>query len=291
MAEAPATDAFEQHRGKLMSLAYQMTGSVQEAEDILQEAWLRWSAVDTAKLASAGAWLHRVVSRIALDRLRSAHSRREVYPGPWLPEPVIEGGPSSDLELAQDCELAMLWALERLRAEERAVFLLHSVFDFSFREIAAMLDRSEATCRQIGRRARLRVQATKPRFDTTQEQVQAALSAFYDAITHGDRERVLQLLSEDVVAISDGGGVVNAARIPLVGKERVAQVHLHLAAKHGALMTVRQGRANGQPALFMDEQGMSSVFTVRLNNEGKICWIYNLRNPDKLIQMHSMNQH
>jgi RNA polymerase sigma-70 factor (ECF subfamily) len=280
------TDLFEQQRPRLLSLAYRMLGEIQAAEDVVQESWLRWSAAPLESVVSPGPWLTQVVTRLAIDQLRSARQRREVYAGPWLPEPIIndeEGGPGSLMALAQECELALLWSLERLAEEERAAFLLHQVFDTPYADIARTLDRSEQACRQLVSRARQRVQDASPRFDTTSELLEKTLLAFASAAASGDREEVLRLLAPDVLGLSDGGGLVTAARIPLQGPERVAQVYMHIASKRSQLDDLHLLSVNGQPALVRlagDDGDM--IFTVRVNQRGEICWLYTLRNPQKL---------
>jgi RNA polymerase sigma-70 factor (ECF subfamily) len=280
------TDLFEQQRPRLLSLAYRMLGEIQAAEDVVQESWLRWSAAPPESVVSPGPWLTQVVTRLAIDQLRSARQRREVYAGPWLPEPIIndeEGGPGSLMALAQECELALLWSLERLAEEERAAFLLHQVFDTPYADIARTLDRSEQACRQLVSRARQRVQDASPRFDTTSAQLEKTLLAFASAAASGDREEVLRLLAPDVLGLSDGGGLVTAARIPLQGPERVAQVYMHIASKRSQLDDLHLLSVNGQPALVRlagDDGDM--IFTVRVNQRGEICWLYTLRNPQKL---------
>ncbi len=291
MNDAASADLFEQQRPRLLSLAYRMLGEIQAAEDIVQEAWLRWSAAAPGSVDTPGAWLTRVVTRLAIDQLRSARQRREVYSGPWLPEPIIDdedGGPGRAMALAQECELALLWSLERLAEEERAAFLLNQVFETPYAEIARALDKSEQACRQLVSRARRRVKDSSPRFDTTAEQLERTLLAFSAAAASGDKQEVLRLLAPDVLGLSDGGGLVSAARIPLHGPARVAQVYTHIASKKQA-STVGEPellRVNGQPALVRlagDDSDM--IFTIRLNRRGEICWLYTLRNPHKLARV------
>ncbi len=280
-----ATDLFEEQRGQLLSLAYHMLGELQAAEDIVQEAWLRWNTADHTEVLSPAAWLSSVVTRLSIDQLRSARHKREVYTGPWLPEPIIaaEAGPPDALELAQHCELALLWSLERLGAEERAAFLLSQVFETPYADIAQLLGRSEQSTRQLVSRSRKRLAETSPRFDTSSEELEKTMLAFARACSAGNKEDVLKMLAPDVVALADGGGLVTAALIPLEGPERVAQVLTHIATKHGTMEGVELTTVNGRPALMRlrgDEEDM--IFTLRLNREGQICWIYTQRNPEKL---------
>lgn len=293
MSSAAMTELFEQQRPRLLSLAYRMLGEIQAAEDIVQECWLRWSAAPS-KVDSPPAWLTQVATRLAIDQLRSARRRREVYSGPWLPEPIIgseDGGPGSAMELAQECELALLWSLERLAEEERAAFLLSQVFETPYADIARALDKSEEACRQLVSRARRRVQDSSPRFDTTAEQLEQILLRFAAAAASGDKEEVLRLLAPDVLALTDGGGLVTAARIPLHGAARVAQVFAHIASKRAGSAAMELLCVNGQPALVQlagDEGDM--IFTVRLNQRGEICWLYSLRNPCKLARVNALRQ-
>ena len=287
-----ATDFFEQQRPRLLSLAYRMLGELQAAEDIVQEGWLRWSAARQTEISTPEAWLTQVITRLAIDQLRSARRRRELYTGPWLPEPIIdhdEGGPASILALAQECELALLWSLERLAEEERAAFLLSQVFETSYADIARTLDKSEQACRQMVSRARQRVQNAIPRFDTTAEQLESALLAFSAAAASGDKEEVMRLLAPDVLALTDGGGLVTAARIPLEGAARVTQVFTHIARRVATLGDTELLSVNGQPALVRlmgDDNDL--IFTLRLNQRGQICWLYTLRNPRKLANVRAL---
>lgn len=285
MSGETPTGLFEEQRPRLLSLAYRMLGEVQAAEDIVQDAWLKWSSAVHADIQNVQAWLTQVVTRLAIDQLRSARARREIYIGPWLPEPIVEpqAGPGAALELAQECELALLWSLERLAEEERAAYLLSQVFDTSYADIAQALNKSEAACRQLVSRARQRVLDASPRFDTSAQQLEQAMIRFASAAASGDQAAVVKLLAPDVVALSDGGGVVTAARIPLLGPGRVAQVFTHITSKQAALDGVELLRLNGQPALVrLQGDDGDMVFTVRLNAEGFICWLYTLRNPAKL---------
>lgn len=293
MSSAATTELFEQQRPRLLSLAYRMLGEIQAAEDVVQECWLRWSTAP-ADIESPGAWLTQVATRLAIDQLRSARHRREVYTGPWLPEPIIGGEasePGSAMELAQECELALLWSLERLAEEERAAFLLSQVFETSYADIARTLDKSEDACRQLVSRARRRVRESSPRFDTTREQLEQVLLRFASAAASGDREEVLRLLAPDVLALTDGGGLVTAVRIPLQGAARVAQVFTHIASKRAGAANMELLCVNGQPALVRlagDDGDM--IFTVRVNQRGEICWLYSLRNPLKLATVKALRQ-
>lgn len=295
MKESGATAVFQAQRGHLLALAYQMLGELGAAEDIVQEAWLRWDKVKKADILSPPAWLTSVVTRLSIDQLRSARHRRETYTGTWLPEPIVESeqSPANIVELAQRCELALLWSLERLNEEERAAFLLRQVFDTDYADIASMLQRSEAACRQLVSRAARRVQEESPRYTRSEEKLEEVMLQFAMAAAAGDKETVMQLLAPDVVSVSDGGGVVRAALIPLEGPERVAQVMTHIASKAqreagDSLLLPQLARANGRAAFIqMDGAEQQMIFTLRLNEEGKIAWIYMLRNPQKLALVES----
>lgn len=286
------TAVFQDQRSSLLALAYQMLGELSAAEDIVQDAWLRWHKAAHNEILSPGAWLTSVVTRLSIDQLRSARVRRETYTGEWLPEPIIENEatPAGTVELAQRCELALLWSLERLDEEERAAFLLRQVFDTDYADIAAMLQRTEAACRQLVSRAKRRVQEQSPRFSSSDEQLEKTMMQFAMAAAAGDKAIVLSLLAPDVVSVSDGGGVVRAALIPLVGPERVAQVMTHItskaakqAADKGTLVMPQVTLANGRPAFVqMNGSDQDMIFTLRLNEAGQIAWIYMLRNPEKL---------
>ncbi len=279
------TELFEQQRPRLLSLAYQMLGEIQAAEDIVQEAWFRWDKTNTSEIDSPRAWLSSIVTRLSIDQLRSARHRRETYTGPWLPEPIIEvaDGPSKALELAQQCELALLWSMERLQAEERAAFLLRQVFDVDYVEIAKMLETNEQNCRQLVSRSKKKLAEVTPRIETSSDELEQAMQNFAEAIISGDQAQVIRLLAPDAVALADGGGLVSATLIPVQGAKRIAAVLTHLAKNNSVLDEMELTRVNGRPAfsrLVGDDGDM--IFTVRQNAQGRICWIYILRNPNKL---------
>ena len=285
------TDEFEQHRPRLLSLAYRMLGEIHAAEDIVQETWLRWNKADQSAIEAPQAWLSRVATRLAIDQLRSARVKREVYTGPWLPEPIIESesGPAQAMELAQECELALLWSMERLTEEERAAFLLSQVFDTSYNGIADALNKTEDACRQMVSRARKKLKQGAPRFDTSPAQLEQVMLKFAVAASSGNEKEVVQMLAPDVVAFTDGGGIVSAAIIPLEGPLRVARVFTHTASKRSSTDAPKFININGQPALVSVDGGdQDMIFTLRLNSQGQICWIYTLRNPLKLATVMSL---
>ncbi len=279
------TQAFEAHRPRLVRLAYATLGSVAEAEDCVQEAWLRLHGIpDPGAIRDLGAWLTTVVSRLALDALGSARARRERYVGPWLPEPLVQDtavpDPAERVSLDESVSMALLVVLERLSASERTAFVLHDVFGLAFGEIADIVSRSPAAVRQLASRARRRVAAGRPRFPPTQGEQQELVSAFVSACGDGDLERLVGLLDPDVVWRSDGGGKVPAAVRSTAGAERVARMLLAFAqrpVRSSSLVLV-----NGAPGLVLrDGGGVLTViaFTV---DAGRIVALDVMRNPDKL---------
>lgn len=289
-----------EHARRLRALAYRMLGSRAEAEDIVQEAWLRWAEVDEATVANEGAYLSRVVTHLCLDRLRSAAVQREQYVGVWLPEPWLDDalgfdetpGPEQQAEFAQDVSIAFLLALERLSPLERAAFLLHDVFDLGYGEIARHLDRSEAACRQLISRARRRVKADYARREVAEEERQRLFAAFADAVRSRDVTALAQVLAEDAVLLADGGGKVNAVPRPLHGREQVASALIGFARLPGSSgWRLEPARVNGLPGclLFDDLDGGRLVQTIALapssEEPGRIGAIYVQRNPDKLAHV------
>jgi RNA polymerase sigma-70 factor (ECF subfamily) len=277
------TDVFEAHRARLLAVAYGMLGSVAEAEDVVQDAWLRWQAAAPEDLRSAEAFLVTVVTRLAIDRLRSARARRETYVGPWLPEPVVEGASPEDLVAeAEQLSLAVLATLERLNPVERAVLLLRDVFDFEYSEIADVVRRMPATCRQIARRAREHAGQPVRRARPTPEQEQRLLEAFAAAIYGDSLEDLTRTLAHDAVLWTDGGGRVAAARKPLVGGARIARALLALQRKSPAGSTVAPARVNGEIGLLLREpDGTLTVMAFEIADEA-ILGLRMVRNPEKL---------
>jgi RNA polymerase sigma-70 factor, ECF subfamily len=273
---------FEARRPAMTGLAYRMLGSRAEAEDVVQDAWLRWRKVDVAEVEEPGAYLNRVVARLAMDRLKSARARREVYVGEWLPEPVVE----LDFEAGGDADLsvAFLLALERLTPLERAAFLLHDVFDTPFAEVAAALGRTETACRQLASRAREHVRRDRPRYTPSVDEERRLTTAFLQAVMTGDEVALRDLLAEDVVMHADGGGVVSANLNPVKGVGKAIALITGVQRKwpppEGTV--VRLARINGQAGLVLSADGV--VFqTVGLEIEGgRIAAVYTVRNPEKL---------
>lgn len=284
------------HARRLRALAYRMLGSRAEAEDIVQEAWLRWAEVDEATIEHSGAFLSRLVTNLCLDKLRSAAHQREQYVGVWLPEPLLEDealfdwapGPEKQAEFAQDVSIAFMLALERLSPLERAAFLLHDVFDMDYDEIARHLDRSEATCRQLISRARKNVKADYARREVAREEGERLVAAFMDAVRSHDVSGLAQLLAEDAVLLADGGGKVAAVPRPLHGGELIARTFIGFAQ----LPTSRGWRlvpatVNGLPGLLVIDGagGDRLVQTIALapaRAPGRVGAVYIQRNPDKL---------
>ena len=283
-ADDTLTRAFEAHRGRLLRVAYATVGSVPEAEDCVQEAWLRLQAQDPASIRDLGAWLTTTVSRLAYDTLGSARVRRERYVGPWLPEPLVEdfgdSDPAQRVTLDESVSMALLVVLERLSPAERTAFLLHDVFGLAFEEVAGVVGRTPAAVRQLASRARKHVEDGRPRFPPTQAEQRRLVTAFADACGGGDMERLVALLDPDVVWRSDGGGKVSAARPATPGARNVTRWLLALARRPPRSM--RMAAVNGAPGLVMrDADGVLTViaFTV---DAGRITALDVMRNPDKL---------
>jgi RNA polymerase sigma-70 factor (TIGR02957 family) len=279
---------FEEYRGLLFSVAYRMTGTVADAEDIVQDAWLRWSGVDRSAVDDPRAYLVRVVTNTAIDRLRSARARRESYVGSWLPEPVLTSPDvADDVELAESVSLAMLVVLETLSPLERAVFVLREVFGFSHTEIAATLDRTEASVRQVARRARQHVTERRPRFTPDRAEQRRITEEFLSAAVGGDLDRLLEVLAPDVVLVSDGGGKRTAVHRPIEGALRVARFVLSIGRRpyegvEIADMEFRTADVNGAPGLII--RGGGEVLTVLSAEiaDGRIHAVHLVVNPDKL---------
>lgn len=285
MTPDEVTELFAAHRSRLFGLAYRMLGSAAEAEDVLQEAHVRWQAADHATVTAPGGWLTTVVSRLCLDQLKSARARRETYVGPWLPEPLPTERVADPPDL-ESISLAFLVLLEALSPLERAVFVLREVFDYEFAEVAVILGREEAACRQLAHRAREHVRAKRPRFARSREQHERLLGAFLAAAAQGDLEGLQRLLADDVVAWSDGGAKAKAARNPVYGPDRVARLCLGLGKKAAPGLVVAVEEINGWPAAVL-RVGDHVVATMAIETDGaKIYSMQVIVNPDKLEQLH-----
>jgi len=277
-----ATEGFVAHRNLLFTVAYEMLGSAADAEDVLQETWLRWADVDLDTVRDQRAYLVRITTRQALSRLRTLRRRRESYVGPWLPEPLLTAPDvAEDAELADSVSMAMLLVLETLTPIERAVFVLREVFDLEYAEITEAVGKSPAAVRQIAHRARAHVAARRPRGVVSPAETRGALTAFQRAVETGDLQRLLDILAPDVVFLGDGGGVVQAALAPVVGAGPVANV----LGRIGAAVSLQPAQVNGYPALILRLNGeIDTVMAVRID-DGLITGLYAVRNPEKLSRM------
>jgi RNA polymerase sigma-70 factor (ECF subfamily) len=280
----PAASDFEAHRPRLVRLGYRMLGSIAEAEDVAQDAWLRWQGAGRGEIADPAAWLMRTSTRLCLDRLRAEKTRREAYRGPWLPEPLIEDLTDDPLERAEEVSVAFLLALERLSPLERAVFLLHDVFDADFAAVAETLGRSEAAVRQLSVRARNHVRDTRPRFSVGQEEASRLAIAFMDAARNNDLESLRNLLAEDAVLITDGGGKRSAALRPMVGRDDILALFKGLQWRSNWLTTpkVRLVRVNGYLGAILDTEEGPITVAFQPGDSGRLAAIYMVVNPDKL---------
>jgi RNA polymerase sigma-70 factor (TIGR02957 family) len=278
-------DPFVTHRSLLFTVAYEMLGSAADAEDVVQETWLRWAGVDHAEVREPRAYLVRIVTRQALNRMRTLARRREDYVGEWLPEPLLTSPDvAEDVELAESVSIAMLTVLETLGPAERAVFVLREVFDAPYDEIAEAVGKSPAAVRQIAHRARDHVAARRPRMQVDRAEQQAAVERFLAALQTGDVQGLLDVLAPDVVVVSDGGGVVAAARRPIEGAEAVARVLAKFAqvAPRARVDTVW---LNGAPAARIDPAGELNTAVTFVVEDGRITRIYAIRNPHKLARL------
>lgn len=274
------THAFEALRPRLQRLAYRMLGSVSEAEDVVQDAWLRWSA-STAAIAEPAAWLHRVVTRLCLDRMKSARARRETYFGSWLPDPLIEAASPEDT-LASDVTYSLMLALERLSPLERAAFLLHDVFGVPLTEVAESLERKPAAVRQLASRARKRVQVSHKRHAVERAEAERIVAAFFTAVQEGDTATLSTLLAENVMLQADGGGKVIAFPNTIHGAGRALRLLTGIARKFGGGELVQRTWIDGLPGFISrDYDGNLQTTAVDLRG-GKVVAVYIVRNPDKL---------
>jgi RNA polymerase sigma-70 factor (ECF subfamily) len=277
-----AAASFDPLRPKLMRVAYRMLGSVADAEDMVQEAFIRWMGADRGSVREPEAFLRRTVTRLCLDQLKSARRQRETYVGPWLPDPVVEE------EAQEDVTLPLMLALERLSPLERAAFLLHDVFGLSFEEVAATIQRDAAACRQLAARARTHVRQARPRFQVEQQRGLELAEAFYTASRSGDMKALGAMLAADVSVHADGGGKRSAALEPVIGFDAVMKLHEYLAAQfrtNGSKL-LRAGFVNGLPGFITLEDDGELQTTALEIEDGKVAAIYVVRNPDKLRHLH-----
>jgi RNA polymerase sigma-70 factor (ECF subfamily) len=281
----PDLDEFLTARPRLFSVAYRMLGSASEAEDVLQEAYLRWQSADRGQVESPQAFLTSIVVRLSIDVLRSARVRREAYVGPWLPEPLVVDqapGPAEAAELADSVSLAFLVLLEELTPVERAVFLLREVFGYGYPEVAAMVGKSEANCRQLVARGRRHIAERRTRFDADSEHGRELTARFLGACLTGELDDLMEMLAEDVVVWSDGGGKVQAARRPVVGKDKAARFLVGIAAKGGAELVGRLVSVNGQPGAIFGTDGQVRYALALDVLDDQIVGVRLVANPDKL---------
>lgn len=281
---------FEDLRPALSRLAYRMLGSLPDVDDVLQEAYLRWSRAPRDEVRTPQAWLNTTVTRLCIDRRRAIDARKETYVGPWLPEPIVEvAAPPADAqaEAVESVSLAMMVVLESLTPVERAAYLLRRAFDYSYAEIAAMLEKSEANCRQLVSRAEEHVRQRKPRYDATRAEAERITGAFVAACTSGDLDGLVALLADDAVVYSDGGGKAKAALAPVVGADRVSRFFLGIMRKTPELRRFQFVSVNGMPGLMASaDGGVANVMTFEIV-DGRIAKCFIIRNPDKLARVGS----
>jgi RNA polymerase sigma-70 factor (ECF subfamily) len=287
-ATNPATETFIAHRNLLFTVAYEMLGSAADAEDVLQETWLRWVEVDLEQVRDQRAYLVRITTRQALNRLRTMKRRKEAYVGPWLPEPILTSPDvAENVELAESVSIALMLVLETLSPTERAVFVLREVFDVSYDEIAAAVDKTPAAVRQIAHRARQHVDARRPREVVSASQTRAALESFQRALETGDMQGLLDVLAPEVVLVSDGGGIKQAARRPVIGAEKVVRFIVGGTGRTVEALTTDPTVVNGNPALLLRLDGqVDGVMAIRVE-DGRITGLYYVRNPEKLSRVES----
>ena len=283
----PHAAAFEAHRGLLTGVAYRMLGSVSDAEDMVQDTWLRWTRTDLAAIEVPRSWLLTVVSRLCLNRLKSARVQREEYYGTWLPEPYLgeKHSTSATAEVDESVSVALLLVLEKLTPLERAGFLLHEVFGHSFDEIGEILGKPAVNCRKMVSRARVRVRAEKPRFETTNGEHEELLQRFLQACRVGELEPLVELLGDSVALYADGGGKANAVPLVLTDREKIARFFIgatQASLARGELVEIRPTTFNGAPGVLLFVVGqLSTALTIEVR-EGRIAALFAHRNPDKL---------
>ncbi|MFF7603556.1 RNA polymerase sigma-70 factor [Streptomyces mirabilis] len=283
-----ATETFLAHRNLLFTVAYEMLGSAADAEDVLQETWLRWVKVDLGQVRDTRAYLVRITTRQSLNRLRTMSRRKEVYVGPWLPEPLLTAPDvAEDVELAESVSMAMMLVLETLSPTERAVFVLREVFDVGYDEIAAAVDKTPAAVRQIAHRARRHVDARRPREVVPSGRIRAALESFQRAFEARDLQGLMDVLAPEVVLVSDGGGLKQAALRPISGAEKVVRFIVGGTGKAEGTLTSDPTVVNGNPALVLRLDGeVDGIMAIRVE-DARITGLYYVRNPEKLTRVAS----
>jgi RNA polymerase sigma-70 factor (ECF subfamily) len=278
-------DPFVTHRSLLFTVAYEMLGSAADAEDVVQETWLRWAEVDRETVRDARAYLVRSVTRQALNRLRTLSRRREDYVGEWLPEPLLTGPDvAEDVELAESVSIAMLTVLETLTPTERAVFVLREVFDVPYDEIADAVEKSPSAVRQVAHRAREHVAARRPRMQVDRTEQRRVVERFVAAVTAGDVQGLMDVLAPDVVLLADGGGIAQAVRVPVVGMKKVANLLRPFPAV-SVNPTVRTISLNGALGLRIEDEAGGTTIVSVVVEDGRITQIFAMRNPDKLARL------
>ncbi|UJW29786.1 RNA polymerase sigma-70 factor [Saccharothrix sp. AJ9571] len=283
-----ATQAFVAHRNLLFTVAYELLGSAADAEDVLQDTWLRWVKVDVTDVRDQRAYLMRITTRQSLNRLRSMKRRREAYVGSWLPEPLLTAPDvAADFELAESVSMALMLVLETLTPTERAVFVLREAFGIGYDDIAAAVDKNPAAVHQIAHRARRHVEARRPRRAVTAQQARAALEAFQRALETRDLQGLLDVLAPDVVAISDGGGIKQATPRPVVGADKVARFIVGGLTRNDVPLTVEPTVLNAGPALALHVGGQLDGVIVIHVEDTRITGLYYVRNPQKLTHIDS----
>jgi RNA polymerase sigma-70 factor (ECF subfamily) len=284
-ADTAQAEVFNEYRPLLFSIAYRMLGTVMDAEDAVQETYLRWQQAGRDDVRSPKSYLSTVVTRLCIDQLRSAKTQREQYIGPWLPEPLVAEETSDmdqNLALADSLSMAFLVMLEALTPTERAAFLLREVFEYPYDEVARIVDKSEANCRQMVRRAHQRVAERRHRFDPSKAEVQVFVDRFLRAARHGDMDGLIEMLEEDVTLWSDGGGKTNAALNPIYGADKVARFFIGVISKMPPNTISKAARVNGQPGLITYIDGQPYSVMVAEMDAGKVASMRIVVNPEKL---------
>ena len=287
-----ATAIFEAHRDRLESLAYRMTGRVSVAQDLVQEAYLRWQSADRTSVRSPASYLTTIVTRLCLDELKSARSRREAYAGPWLPEPRVNApSPEQRVEQTEAVSMALLVLLETLSPVQRAVFLLREVFDYEYETISGMVGKSEAHCRKIAQRARKHIDEEKPRYEASEAEQERLVMQFFAATRKGDPEALAQTLADDATLYSDGGDLTYTAKRPIYGADRIKRFMIAISGNAPAGLTLRQAQVGGGPGLVAYEgEQPQSAWSFEVVG-GKIQTVYAIVNPDKLRHLPRRSEH
>lgn len=286
-------EIFRTLRPRLFGIAYRMLGTREEAEDILQETYLKWHEAENGKIENAEAWLVTITTRLSIDRLRKASRARETYIGPWLPEPLIISekiSPEEELELASDLSLAFMFLLERLSPVERAAFLLHDVFECAYADIARIVGKTETASRQLIHRARERVRSDKQRFETNEKEREKLINKFSIASKTGDEKTLFALFSDEIISISDGGGKVTASRKIIRDKAKLAHALAMFGKKFGDHFTNIFYKINGEPGILIFAEGKIFAATTFEFENGKISAVYRVMNPDKLKAFENLKE-